>query len=72
MSKLWKPTPIKMIYPVMQKSESVKSECSSDEHFSFIETLRAQAQNPMVKYFQETEFPTDNTKDLEDFLDSLD
>jgi hypothetical protein len=41
MSKVWKPTPIRMIYPVMQKSESVKSECSTDEHFSFMETLRA-------------------------------
>lgn len=52
--------------------ESARSDCSADEDLSFIETLRADAQNPMIKNFSQEDSLTDDTKDLEEFLNSLD
>ncbi|CAD8088709.1 unnamed protein product [Paramecium sonneborni] len=64
--------PIKIQQPVLQKIENARSDCSTDEDLSFIETLRADAQNPMIKNFSQEDSIVDATKDLEDFLNSLD
>ncbi|CAD8186284.1 unnamed protein product [Paramecium octaurelia] len=64
--------PIKISQPVLQRMESARSDCSTDEDLSFIETLRADAQNPMIKNFSQEDSLADDTKDLEEFLNSLD
>ncbi|CAD8085243.1 unnamed protein product [Paramecium sonneborni] len=64
--------PITISQPILQRVENTRSDCSVDEDLSFIETLRAEAQNPMIKNFLEMDSLVDNTKDLEEFLNSLD
>ncbi|CAD8180306.1 unnamed protein product [Paramecium pentaurelia] len=64
--------PITISQPILQRMENTRSDCSADEDLSFIETLRAEAQNPMIKNFLGMECHVDDTQDLEEFLNSLD
>ncbi|CAD8170961.1 unnamed protein product [Paramecium pentaurelia] len=64
--------PITISQPIIQKIENTRSDCSSDDDLSYIETLRAEAQNPMIKNFSEIECLVDDIHDLEEFLNSLD
>ncbi|CAD8082817.1 unnamed protein product [Paramecium sonneborni] len=64
--------PITISQPILQRIESTRSDCSVDDDLSFIESLRAEAQNPMIKNFMGLDSLVDDTKDLEEFLNSLD
>ncbi|CAD8087447.1 unnamed protein product [Paramecium primaurelia] len=64
--------PIQIQQPVLQRMDNARSDCSADEDLSFIEILRAEAQNPMIKNFSQEDSIVDDTKDLEEFLNSLD
>ncbi|CAD8158981.1 unnamed protein product [Paramecium pentaurelia] len=72
MSSLLRPTLVKMIYPICQKNEFAKSESSVEEDVYFIESIRAEAQNPMIKNFDQVDSPVEFQQDLEEFLNSLD
>ncbi|CAD8092445.1 unnamed protein product [Paramecium sonneborni] len=70
MQRFLKPITIKQ--PILQKNENARSDCSTDEDLSFIEILRVEAQNPMIKNFSQVDSIIDTTQDLEEFLNSLD
>ncbi|CAD8069928.1 unnamed protein product [Paramecium sonneborni] len=72
MSYLLTPPLVKMIYSICQKNEFAKSESSVEEDVYFIESIRAEAQNPMSKNFDQVDSTIEFQKDFEEFLNSLD
>lgn len=51
MSTIHKPIAIRVVLPTLSRNSSVRSDCSTEITNSLIDSIREEAQNPMVKNF---------------------